>query len=71
MAKTCEICGKGTQHGKNIRHKHSGSWALRAPKTMRVLHPNLQTVRVAHNSVTKTVKVCTKCMKAGKVVKAV
>ena len=71
MAKTCEICGKGSQYGQNIRHKHSGSWALRAPKTKRLWLPNLQTVRVAHNSVTKALKVCTKCMKAGKVVKAV
>lgn len=32
--------------------------------------PNLQTVRAQINGGTKTVRVCTKCLKAGKVVKA-
>ena len=71
MARSCDICGKGPLHGQNIRHKHSGSWALRAPKTKRVSLPNLQTVRVAANNTTKTLKVCAKCLKAGKVVKVV
>jgi len=71
MANVCDICGKGPQFGQNIRHKHSGSWALRAPKTKRRWLPNLQPVRVVHKNTTKTLKVCTKCLKAGKVVKAV
>lgn len=71
MARQCDICGKGPQYGQNIRHKHSGSWALRAPKTKRRWLPNLQNVRAIMNGATKTMKVCTKCLKAGKVVKAV
>jgi large subunit ribosomal protein L28 len=71
MARQCDICGKGPQYGQNIRHKHSGSWALRAPKTKRMWLPNLQSVRAIQNGATKTMKVCTKCLKAGKVVKAV
>lgn len=71
MANTCDVCGKGPQYGQNIRHQHSGSWALRAPKTKRRWLPNLQTVRVSKNNTTKTLKVCTKCLKAGKVVRAV
>jgi len=70
MARVCDICGKGPQFGQNIRHKHSGSWALRAPKTKRRWLPNLQTVRVPNNDVTKRLKVCTKCLKAGEVVRA-
>ena len=70
MAYECDICGKGPQYGQNIRHKHSGSWALRAPKTKRRWLPNLQVVRVANNDVTKKLRVCTKCLKAGKVVRA-
>ena len=70
MSYTCAICGKGTQYGQNIRHKHSGSWALRAPKTKRRWLPNLQSVRVPDNDVTKSIKVCTKCLKAGKVTRA-
>lgn len=70
MPNTCDVCGKGPQYGQNIRHKHSGGWALRAPKTKRRWLPNLQTVRVAHNDVTKALRVCTKCIKAGKVTRA-
>jgi large subunit ribosomal protein L28 len=70
MANTCDICGKGAQYGQNIRHKHSGSWAMRAPKTKRRWLPNLQTVRVAANDATKKLRVCTKCLKANKVVRA-
>lgn len=71
MARQCDICGKGPQYGQNIRHQHSGSWALRAPKTKRRWLPNLQSVRAIVNGDNKTMKVCTKCLKAGKVVKAV
>ncbi len=70
MSNVCAICGKGPQYGQNIRHKHSGAWALRAPKTKRRWLPNLQAVRVANGDVTKGLKVCTKCIKAGKVVRA-
>jgi large subunit ribosomal protein L28 len=65
--KQCSVCGKGPQFGQNIRHVHSGGWALRAPRTKRRWMPNLQTARVADGSVTKKVKVCVKCLKAGKV----
>lgn len=71
MANKCDICGKGPQFGQNIRHQHAGSWALRAPKTKRKWLPNLQTVRVARGNTTKTLRVCTKCLKAGKATRAV
>jgi large subunit ribosomal protein L28 len=71
MSNICEICGKGSQFGQNIRHVHSGSWALRAPRTKRRWMPNLQTVTVPNGEVTKRMRICTKCLKAGKVVRAV
>ncbi len=70
MSKVCDICAKGAQFGQNIRHVHSGSWALRAPRTKRRWLPNLQTVRTQVNGTPKTLKVCTKCLKAGKVTRA-
>ncbi|HEY3297291.1 MAG TPA: 50S ribosomal protein L28 [Armatimonadota bacterium] len=71
MAYTCDVCGKGPQYGQNIRHQHSGSWALRAPKTKRRWLPNLQTVRIPiGEAATRRLRVCTKCLKAGKVVRA-
>ncbi len=71
MSNTCAICGKGPQFGQNIRHVHSGSWALRAPRTKRRWLPNLQTVRTNVNGTPKTLRVCAKCLKAGKVVRAI
>jgi len=67
----CSVCGKGPQFGQNIRHAHSGSWARRAPRTKRRFLPNLQTARVANGGSTRKVVVCTKCLKAGKVARAV
>ncbi|MDH7602178.1 MAG: 50S ribosomal protein L28 [Armatimonadota bacterium] len=71
MSSICEICGKGPQFGQNIRHIHSGAWALRAPRTKRRWLPNLQTVRTRINGRPVKLRVCAKCIKAGKVIRAV
>jgi large subunit ribosomal protein L28 len=68
--RVCAICGKSPQFGQNIRHVHSGAWALKAQRTKRRWIPNLQTARVADGNVTKRIRVCTKCLKAGKVARA-
>lgn len=60
MAKRCEICGKEPVAGKNVSHSNR--------HTPRMFRPNLQRVRVVMEDGTiKTMKVCTKCLKAGKV----
>lgn len=63
MARKCDICGKHTQTGNNVSHAHN--------KTKRVWKPNLLRVRALVGSSTKTLRVCTRCLKAGKVVKVV
>jgi len=68
--KQCSVCGKGPQFGQDIRYSHGGKWELRAQKTKRRWLPNLQTARIANGSVTKKVRVCVKCLKAGKVARA-
>ncbi len=62
MAKRCEICGKGPVVGRNISHAHN--------VTARRFEPNLQTVRAVIGGSTKRVRVCTRCLRSGKVVKA-
>jgi len=62
MAKICEICGKGKQIGYNVSHAHN--------KTKREWLPNLQTVRIVKDGVTKRAKLCTKCIKRGNFQKA-
>lgn len=69
MAQRCHICDKGPQYGQNIRHVHSGSWELRAPRTKRRWLPNLQSAKIMVNNAPRRVRVCTKCLKAGKVVR--
>ncbi|HOP50057.1 MAG TPA: 50S ribosomal protein L28 [Ignavibacteriales bacterium] len=63
MARVCEICGKKPITGNSISHAHN--------KTRRRWLPNLHTVKVIVNGEKKTIKVCTKCLKANKVVKAI
>lgn len=71
MANVCSVCGKGTLNGQNIRHVHSGQWALRAPRTKRTFKPNLQSVKTLAGGATVRVKVCAKCLKANKVARAI
>ena len=61
MAKACEICGKKPVFGNNVSHAHN--------LTKRRWNPNLQTVRAVVDGVPKRIKVCTSCLKAGKVTK--
>jgi large subunit ribosomal protein L28 len=63
MAQVCELCGKGPQFGNNISHANN--------VTRRRWNPNLQSVKAAAPSGggTKRVRVCTSCIKSGKVIK--
>ena len=63
MAKVCEICGKKPIVGNNVSHSHH--------KTRRRWLPNLQRVRAMMNGTKKRIKVCTNCLKSGKVLKAI
>jgi large subunit ribosomal protein L28 len=63
MAKVCHVCAKGPSFG------HSRSHSMVASK--RRFEPNLQKVRIMVGSAPRRAYVCTRCLKAGKVVKAV
>jgi large subunit ribosomal protein L28 len=62
MARTCDVCGKGRLVGHNISHSNI--------KTKRVQQPNLKTVRIQREGRTMTVRVCTRCLRSGRVIKA-
>lgn len=62
MAQVCEICGKKPQFGNNISHANN--------TTRRRWNVNLQTVKAKVNTASKRIRVCTACIKSGKVVKA-
>jgi large subunit ribosomal protein L28 len=59
----CYACGRGVAFGNNVSHANN--------KTRRVWKPNLQVARVVDETgkIVK-VKVCTRCLSAGKVKRA-
>ena len=76
MARVCAICGKGTTAGRKIarrgRAKRLGGVGIKTTGvSKRTFRPNLQKVRVLVKGATKKMLVCTKCIKNGKVTKAV
>ncbi len=62
MARRCAVCGKGPLVGNNVSHANNKS------KTRSL--PNLRSVRVNDAGEVKHVRVCTRCLKANKVLKA-
>jgi len=62
VSKMCEICGKKPMAGSHVSHAHN--------VTKRRFNPNLQRVRAIAAGRTKTMVVCTACLKSGRVQKA-
>jgi len=62
MAFQCDICAKKRLVGNNVSHSNI--------KTKRVQRPNLQRVHVLVDGARRHVRVCTRCLRSGKVVKA-
>jgi large subunit ribosomal protein L28 len=58
----CYVCDKGVAFGNNVSHANN--------RTRRVWKPNLQVARILIDGKARRVKVCTRCMAAGKVKRA-
>jgi large subunit ribosomal protein L28 len=65
MAK-CEICDKSISYGNQLSITRSHI----SKRTSRTFKPNLRTVKTVVNGQPKKIKVCAKCLRAGKVKKA-
>lgn len=63
MSRQCESCGKTPLKAAKLTFSHKQNVHRQAP--------NLQTVKVNMNGTVRRIKVCTSCLKAGKVQKAV
>lgn len=61
MARICFVCGKGPAVGNNVSHANN--------KTRRRWLPNLQDVRAKMNGSVRRIRVCTRCLRSGKVEK--
>jgi large subunit ribosomal protein L28 len=62
MAFKCDICGKGSQSINNVSHSNI--------KSKRRQRPNLHRVHAVVNGEPTHVRVCTRCLRSGAVVKA-
>lgn len=62
MSNVCVICGKKPDFGNNVSHSHK--------KTRRRWTPNVHKMRIVVNGSIRNARVCSKCLKAGKVQKA-
>lgn len=62
MAMRCKICGKGPSFGNVISHANN--------TRRRRWNPNLQRVRAVVDGVRLRLRVCTSCIRSGRVTKA-
>ncbi len=63
MANLCAVCGKGEKSGCNVSHSHL--------KTKRTWKPNIQRVKASVDGAVKKINVCTRCLRSGKVTRAI
>ena len=61
MARVCEVCGKGPRFGHRVSHAHN--------LTKRRWNVNLQTVRAVVGGGRRRIRVCTACLRSGRVQK--
>lgn len=59
----CDVCDKRTTFGRAIRHKHSGAWRRKAPKTNREFRPNVHKKKMFVEGRWKRINVCTRCLR--------
>jgi large subunit ribosomal protein L28 len=74
MARVCEICGKRTQSGGQIARrglpKKKGGVGLRITgHTLRKFKPNIQRFRALQDGKVVRVRICTRCLRKGKLSK--
>ena len=62
MGKFCQVCEKGTMSGNNVSHSNR--------RTRRIWAPNTQRVRVMVEGTVRHMYVCTRCLRSGKVQRA-
>lgn len=63
MSRKCDICGKGVVAGVQYSHAHNQS--------KRTWLPNIRTVKAVVSGTPKTIHVCTRCLRSGKVQRAI
>ena len=63
MSVRCDICSKNQQSGNKISHSNI--------KSRRVWKPNIKRTKAIVNGSPKTIRVCTRCLRSGRVQRAI
>lgn len=72
MARQCEICGKGPSTGNTISRRGKAKYLGGVGRKVtgiskRQFKPNLQKLKVVISGTVRRMKVCTQCLRSGKV----
>ncbi len=59
MARQCDLCGKGKLAGNLVSHSNV--------KTHRRWEPNLRTVNAVVDGTPRRLRVCTRCLRSGRI----
>ncbi|QSQ09828.1 50S ribosomal protein L28 [Koleobacter methoxysyntrophicus] len=63
MANKCDVCGKAPLSGNKVSHSNI--------KSKRKWAPNIKKIKAVVNNSTKRINVCTRCLRTGKVKRAI
>ena len=63
MSRTCDICGKSPMYGNKVSNSYN--------HTKRTWRPNLLKVKTTIDGTTRTINVCTRCLRSGFIEKKV
>ncbi len=63
MAKVCEVCNKGKVFGNRVSHSNRHN--------KRTWSPNIRKVRAVVNGTAKRVNICTRCLRTGRIERAI
>jgi len=75
MSNRCDICGKGSLKGQNVKRRgraksKGGAGRKITGRSKRVQKANIQKVKAFYNGKKQRIKVCTNCLKSDKIVRA-
>ena len=63
MSRTCDVCGKGSMHGNKVSKSYN--------HTRRSWSPNLLKIKTELFGTTRTINICTQCLRSGFVTKKI
>lgn len=63
MSRKCDVCGKGVISGSQYSHSHRAS--------KRTWTPNVKKIKAIVKGSPRTVHVCTRCLRSGKIERAI